>query len=247
LDSYFNIFTPKVVHYSDAIIPDLSRVDLSWEVLPRRYGAPSVNPILSRTRCDVYEICSGRFDRLGVLDIPFDSTYLNDSINIWSSFDVVNTQFNEMQIVIPSNLQEVLNATLIPSTKNPTALQIDYTKTKGQPFNITFGSWMITNISSVNITASIPQLTNLNDTFVTWTQNFQITNNYNQSVYPKQFEYYGIDSAEVDHNSITVKYNGNNILGALNGDFISLIPIVEIESNMTVTFEMQFIATNNFP
>lgn len=91
IDSYFNIFTPKVTHYSDIAIPDLSRVDLSLEILPRSYGAPSVIPILSRTRCDMYEIHPGRFDRLGVLDIPFDSTYLNDSIHIWYSFDVINS------------------------------------------------------------------------------------------------------------------------------------------------------------
>ena len=181
------------------------------------------------------------------MDIPFDSAYLNDSIHIWYSFDVVNAQPNEMQIAIPNDLQKVLNATLIPSTTNPTGIRIDYTRTKGEPFNITFGSWMNANISSVSIVPSTPQRTKLNDTFVTWTQNFQITNSYTQSVYPKQFEYHGLDSPEVDHNSIAVYCNGNNVLSTGSGDTLSLSPWLEIKSNATVTIEMQFVASNFFP
>jgi hypothetical protein len=247
IDGYFNVFTPKVAHYSDTTIPDLSRIDLSWNILPHNYGAPSVVPILSRTRCDVYEICSGRFDRLGVLDIPFESTYLNDSIHIWYSFDVLNSQPGEMIVAIPYDLQQVLNATLIPSTTNPKSLQIDYSRTNRQPFNITFGSWMDANISSVSILASSPQITTFNDTCVNWTQSFRITNNYTQSIYPKQFTYYGLNTPEVDHNSIALYYNGNNILSAANGDTASVFAGLEIKSNSTVTFEMQFVASKYFP
>ena len=246
IDSYFSVFTPKVIYYSDITIPDLSRIGLSWEILPRGYNAPLVNPILSRTRCDVCEIRSGSFDRLGVLVIPFDSAYLHDKIHIWYSFDVVNTQPNEMVVAIPSDLQKVLNATLVPSATNPSGIQIDYTQTRGQPFNITLGSWMDANISSVSIEPSTPRRTNLNDTYVTWKQDFQITNNYTQSVYPKQFKYYGLDSPDVDHNSIAVYFNGNNILTGGGGDTVTLLPWIEIKSNTTVTFEIQFVALDGF-
>ena len=227
IDSYFNIFTPKVVHYSDIAIPDLSRADLSLEILPHSYGTPSVTPILSRTRCDMYEIYPGRFDRLGVLDIPFDSTYLNDSIHIWYSFDVINSQPNEMIVAIPYDLQKVLNTTMYPSTTSPTGIQVDYTRTKGQPFNITFGSWMNANTSSITVLASTPQRTKFNDTYFSWNQTFQITNSYNQSVFPNQFEYLGLDSVEVDHNSIAVYYNGNNIVTTAGGNTVFLWPWLE--------------------
>jgi hypothetical protein len=251
LDNEFSFFTPKIKSYLHAILPynvsDGSRVQFSWVVSTLGFAPPSVTSVFWQTRCDTYQFTSGVFDMMGVVTMPFDSDYLGKSIRTTNYFSPANLPIDGIDLIVPYNLENRVNVTLVPNATNPSGFQVNYAKIGKQPFNLTLGRWENVNISSVSNVPLAPQRTRFNDTCVTWKQTFVITNGYSQNIYVSNIQYdSGLNYVDIDQQSFVIYYNGAKLESAKVFGSLIMIYGLAIPSHTSATIELQFVATNNF-
>jgi hypothetical protein len=246
LDSYFNVFIPRVNYFANVNDPEgLVYVSLGAEFLGYN-EKPTVYAKFSRTTCDIYVVTSHNYDRFGVLVIPLPSQCLGQEVKT-GYFRQSYSQPQDLWAISDYSLKDNLSLTAVPSASDARGLQINYEKMKGQSFNVTLIYWQDMINDSMIILPSESKGVPFNETYDRWIQEFQIVNNSNESVYLYEVQYDRLIFEGTDKDSVEVIWNGTK-MESINviRNLVKFSPL-EIKQQANGTLLIDFLSTNKFP
>jgi hypothetical protein len=246
LDSYFNVFTPRVNYLANVNDPE-KLVYVSLGAIFLEYNEkPTVYANFSKTTCDIYAVTSPNYDRLGVLVIPLPSQCLGQEVKT-GYFRQSYNQPQDLWATTDYSLKDNLSLTAVPSASNAADLQINYEKMKGQSFNVTLIYWQNMINDSMIILPSESKGVPFNETYDRWIQEFQIVNNSNESIYLYELQYDRLNFEATDKDTVEVIWNGTKMEPIIViQDLVKFSPL-EIKQHTNGTLQIDFLSTNKFP
>lgn len=247
LDSYLNIFTPKLKYYYDVDIPTEQHY-LSVHSSCNGYNEqPDFSAEFQKTTADTIQIAHGNYDPFNELLIPIPENCLGKEVKIGHYYEILQDP-NQVKVVFSEDLQNNVVISPLPENSNPTRLRVNYEKLGKQDFNLTLFYLENTIIENIQVLPEKVVGIEFNATYDTWIQEFQIINlNEAFDIRLREFSYDRLNFDEVDENSITLYWNGNEIEYAepVLGCFRNLN--CYILRDQTANLTLSFLSTNKFP